>query len=199
VPVVVAHAIAQVDGERRGNHVLSSGPHAWIYAPAGWLAGWLVERRLWQRATGRRLCANLRDKPLIELRRECELETPIGIATLRDGAWVHRAGGPPRTAEVLTVDLTEATTMATVEMPGPNWTAYGLRGGKVVAAAPAQTAPRKVILTAPTIDRVVVHAQHADEFRVCAFLDATSGTGLVADRPPAAAAARDRPLLGRQG
>ena len=125
---------------------------------------------------GRRLCADLRDKPLMELRQERELETPIGIATLRDGTWVHPAGGLGA-AEVLTVDLTEATAMATVAMPGPNWTAYGLRSGKVVAAAPAQTVPGQVILSAPVIDRVVVHAQHADAFHVCALLEATSRTG----------------------
>jgi hypothetical protein len=96
--VVVAHAIAQVDGDRRGIHTLFSGPHGWIYAPDGWL----VERRLWQRPKGRRVCADLRDALLVELRRERELETPIGIATLRDGTWVHPAGGPGRTAEVLT-------------------------------------------------------------------------------------------------
>jgi hypothetical protein len=171
--VVVAHAIGQVSGDLRGIHVLVFGPHAWIYAPDGWL----VERRLWQRPKGRRVCANLRDALLVELRGERELETPIGIATLRDGTWMHPAGGPPRTAEVLTVDLKAPTAMATVAMPGPNWTAYGLRSRKVVAAASAQTALGQVILSAPAIDRVVVHAQHADEFQVCALLDTTVGTG----------------------
>jgi hypothetical protein len=171
--MIVAHAIAQVDDQRQGLHVLFSGPHAWIYAPDGWL----VERRLWQRPKGRRLCANLRDKLLIELRRERELQMTIGLATLREGTWIHPAGGPPGEAEVLTVDLTEATTMATVAMPGPNWTTYAMRSGKVVAAAPAQTAPGQVILNAPAIDRVVVHAQHADGFQVCAILDETSNTG----------------------
>jgi hypothetical protein len=153
--------------------VLFSGPNAWIYAPDGWL----VERRLWQRPTGRRLCVSLRDALLVELRRERELETSIGVVTLRDGTWVHPASGMPGTAEVLTVDLTVATTMATVEMTGPNWTAYGLRDGKVVAAAPAQTSAGQVVLTAPAIDRVVVHAQHAAGFRVCAFLDEAGGAG----------------------
>ena len=113
-------------------------------------------------AEGRRLCADLRDAALAQLHRERELDTPIGLATLRDGTWQHPAGGSPGTAEVLSVDLREPTPMATVAMPGPNWTAYALQQGRVVAAGPAQTAPGQLILTAPAIDRVVVHAQHAD-------------------------------------
>jgi hypothetical protein len=170
--VIVAHAIAQVDGDRRGIHVLFVGPNAWLYAPAGWT----VERRLWQRPIGERVCVNLRDVLLAELRRERELETPIGIATLRDGTWAHPASGSVSTAEVLVVDLTEPTTTATVAMPSPNWTAYGMRSGKVVAASPAQTAEGQVVLTASAIDRVVVHAQHAEGFFVCALVGEVRGT-----------------------
>lgn len=171
--MVVAHAIGQVSGDLRGIHVLFVGPHAWIYAPGGWV----VERRLWQRPDGRTECANLRDALLAELRRERELDTPIGVATLRNGTWVHPASGTPGTAEVLTVDLGEPTSLAIVAMPGPNWTAYGARGGKVVAAAPAQTAAGQVLLSAPGIDRIVVHAQHADSWRVCTIADPAVGMG----------------------
>ena len=171
--MVVAHAIAQVSGGRRGIHVLFAGPPAWLYAPGGFT----IERRLWQRPKGRRLCAELRDAALAQLHRERELETPVGLATLRDGTWQHPSGGSPGTAEVLTVDLREPTPMATVAMPGPNWTAYGLQNGRVVAAGPAQTAPGQLILTGPAIDRVVVHAQHADAWQVCAFVDIEQGGG----------------------
>ena len=171
--MVVAHAIAQVSGDRRGIHVLFAGPPAWLYAPGGFT----IERRLWQRPKGRRLCAELRDAALAQLHRERELETPIGLATLRDGTWQHPSGGAPGTAEVLTVDLREPTPMATVAMPGPNWTAYGLQNGRVVAAGPAQTAPGQLILTGPAIDRVVVHAQHADAWQVCAFVNIEQGGG----------------------
>ena len=171
--MVVAHAIAEVSGNRRGIHVLFSGPPAWLYAPRGFT----IARRLWRRTKGRRLCAELRDAALAQLHRERELETPIGLATLRDGTWQHPSGGVPGTAEVLTVDLLEPTQMATVTMPGPNWTAYGLQKGRVVAAGPAQTAPGQLILTAPGIDRVVVHAQHADAWQVCAFVDVEQGGG----------------------
>lgn len=174
--MVVAHAIAQVDGERRGIHVLFSGPPGWIYAPDGWD----IERRVWQRPDGPRVCADLKDAALSELRRERELETPIGIATLRPGTWVHPATGIPGTADVLTIDLTTPTTLATVAMPGPNWTAYGLRAGKVVAGGPAQTLPGQVILTASAIDSVVVHAQHADSFRVCTVTDLNTTSGWTA-------------------
>jgi hypothetical protein len=171
--VVVAHAIAQVSGDRRGIHVLFSGPPAWLYAPGGFT----IERRLWQRPKGRRLCADLRDAALAQLHRERELETPIGLATLRDGTWQHPSGGAPGTAEVLTVDLREPTPMATVAMPGPNWTAYGLQNGRVAAAGPAQITPGQLILTAPAIDRVVVHAQHADAWQICAFVNIDPGGG----------------------
>ena len=171
--MVVAHAIAQVDGDRRGIHVLFAGPPAWLYAPEGWV----VERRLWQRPDGRTVCADLRDALLAELHREREVDTPIGLATLRNGTWVHPASGTPGTAEVLTVDLAEPTSLATVAMPGPNWTAYGVRAGKVVAAAPAQTAAGQVILSAPGIDRIVVHAQHANSWRVCTIGDPAVGMG----------------------
>jgi hypothetical protein len=46
-----------------------------------------------------------RDGLLAELRREREVATPIGVATLRNDTWVHPASGTPGTAEVLTVDL----------------------------------------------------------------------------------------------
>jgi hypothetical protein len=91
-PVVVAHAIAEVSGDRRGIYVLFSGPPAWLYAPGGFT----IERRLWQRPKGRRLCAELRDAALAQLHRERELETPIGLATLRDGTWQHPSGGARR-------------------------------------------------------------------------------------------------------
>jgi len=171
--VVVAHAIAQVSGDRRGMHVLFSGPPAWLYAPGGFT----IERRLWRRTKGRHVCADLRDAALAQLHRERELETPAGLATLREGTWQHPAGGEPGTAEVLTLDLREPTPIATVAMPGPNWTAYGLRNGRAVAAGPAQTAPGQLILTAPAIDRVVVHAQHADAWQVCAFVNIDHGGG----------------------
>ena len=171
--MVVAHAIGQVSGDLRGIHVLFVGPHAWMYAPDGWT----VERRLWQRPDGRTECANLGDALLAELRREREVDTPIGVATLRNGTWVNPATGTPGTAEVLTVDLTHPTSLATVGMPGPNWTAYAVRGGKVVATASAQTAAGQVTLSAPGIDGIVVHAQHADSWRVCTIADPAVGTG----------------------
>ena len=169
--MVVAHAIAQVSGDRRGIHVLFSGPPAWLYAPGGFT----IERRLWQRPKGRRLCAELRDSARSSTESE-NWKLPSGSRPcVTEPGSTHLA--VRRTAEVLTVRLREPTPMATVAMPGPNWTAYGLQNGRVVAAGPAQTAPGQLILTAPAIDCVVVHAQHADGWQICAFVNIEQGGG----------------------
>lgn len=164
--MIRVHAISEVDGGRRGIHVLFCGPPAWIHAPQGWL----IERRLAQRQRGDMRCAILSGATLAELRRERELITPIGIATLRDGTWLASAGASPGTAEVLAIDLFAPTTTARVVMAGPNWTAYGLYRGKVVAATPPHSQAGQELLSAPAIDRVVVHAQHASSWQICALV-----------------------------
>ena len=171
--MIRVHAISEVDGGRRGIHVLFCGPPAWLYA----LDGWTVQRRLSQRRRGDMRCAVISGAALAELRRERELVTPIGMATLRDGTWLPPTGGAPDTAEVLAMDLTTPTTTVRVVMAGPNWTAYGLFRGKVVAAAPPHTQAGQEMLGAPAIDRVVIHAQHASSWQVCALVEADDSTG----------------------
>lgn len=118
---------------------------------------------------------------LAELHKERELATPIGIATIRDGTWLSPIGGTPGTAEVLAIDLDRPASLVRVVMEGPNWTTYGLRYGKVVAAHPAQTQPGQAFLTAASIDRVVIHAQHASSWQVCATAESdTAGWATIA-------------------
>jgi hypothetical protein len=84
--VVVAHAIASIDGGRRGIDVLFAGPPGWFYAPqASRSSGGCGSGPIW-----RTECADLRDGVLAALRREREVETPIELATLRNGRGVHK-------------------------------------------------------------------------------------------------------------
>ncbi len=171
--MIRAHAISELDGQRRGIHVLFCGPPAWLYAPRGWF----IERRLTQRREGKTHCAILEGAKLAELRRERELATTIGVATLRDGKPAPQFSATGAATEVLTIDLSATATNVRVVIEGVNWTAYALFGGKVVAAMPPRAQAGQQLLSASAIDRVVVHAELASKWQVCAAVDAISASG----------------------
>jgi hypothetical protein len=161
--MIRAHAISEVDAPRRGIHVLFCGPPAWLYAPRGWT----IERRSAQRRRGKEHCAIIEGATLAELRRERELVTPIGIASLRDGNAAPRRAAAVTFTEVVTLDLTAPTTNARVVIDGQNWIAYGLFRGKVVAAMPMRGQVGQQLLSASAMDRVVVHAERASKWQIC--------------------------------
>ena len=174
--MIRAHGLSEIDGPRRGIHLLFCGPPAWLYAPEGWR----IERRLWRRKRSDSRCIVLEGPLLAELRRERELATAIGVATLGDGDWELMHPWSNETADVLTLDLTTATGSVRIAVESATWMAFGMFGGKVVAALPLQGEAVQHTLSANAIDRVVIHAVHPKRVEVCAEVaGAASAAGWV--------------------
>ncbi|WP_434047572.1 MULTISPECIES: hypothetical protein [Sorangium] len=182
-----ARAIPQVEPPIVGVHLLWSGPHAWLYSPAGWT----IQRR--QGAPRPRWdCVSLTADQLAALRARRELRIRLGVLTDRVGAApapllaaagslaaagaavagaavaASAAGAAPW--EVITVELDSPSDGVRIPVQATASLAVALRDGKVVAGGRAVAGNTAHELVAAGIDTVVVHARGLTALGVCVSL-----------------------------
>jgi hypothetical protein len=171
------HAIPQVTPERRGIHVLWAGPTAWLYSPVGWV----IQRRVFERAPPRLDCVRLSDAELDRLRTRHELTTRLGALTLRRGPWLAPVAAPASAAaasaqaEIITLTLAAAQSTVRVEVAAKASFAVALRDGRVVAGGAVLSGNAAHPLSAPEIDTIVVYALGLVGFGFCVQPDDLAG------------------------
>lgn len=163
------YAIPEISSERRGIHVMWTGPRSWLYSPEGWT----IQRRKHQQGRTEVDCVQVASADVQRLRTRRELTIRHGVLTLRQGEWVQplaalsdfASTGQP--CDVITLELAVTQSFVRIIVEASASFAIGLRDGKTVAGGAVISALATHDLSAPAIERVVLYVLGLKTFTVC--------------------------------
>lgn len=162
-----AHAIAEVNADRKGIHVIWAGPRQWLYSKGGWT----IQRRIFQREEVGD-CVALNPTDVNQLRVQRQLAVRHGVLTLRDGRWLAPLNSFAEStaissAEVVTLELGLPQRIVSVRVDAAWSFIVGLREGRAVAVGSVASGQNETTLLAPGIDTVVINAIGLKELLYC--------------------------------
>lgn len=171
-----AHAIAQVEPDAVGIHLIWAGPKEWIYS----LKGWSIQRRKYHKADIKKICDSLDASRLTTIKNIREIRLSFGTVTLRDGLWpidirsIFKKDISQATAcDVFTLVLDEPRSSISVEVKAEKSFVYGISEGKVVSSGGAPIPGKaKYELNATRLDSIKLYVLASEHITFCIHLPA---------------------------